>query len=434
MTTIAGTAHRTRLYYGWVIVIVVALASFTQATGTFMALSVFLKPMTDEFGWSRTVFTGATTLGTIAGAFVSLVVGRYLDRLGGRWLLTMGLFLLGGAFVLMAFVQTLWQFYLLQLLDRVVTMGVIGLTLQVIVPKWFVVKRGRAVALAGLGGIVGSTVMPLYLQLAIDLSGWRLASAVAGISVWAVSILPVALFLRRQPEDMGLSPDGLSSEDAEREAQRQAVKRRRTVRQEVSWTLSQVLRFPSFYLLLASFSVLFLVGPGLVLHLIPYLQDKGIDPQQGVWILSIWAGAGAIGALVMGFLSERFGSRWMATLAFLLMGMGFAFLLMVDSLATGVAWALFMGSVAGAVFNTLYQLIFADYYGRESLGRIRGAVWPVQMLTNSAGPLIAAIAYDVLGTYSPVFVAFAGLMVLSAALVFMAKPPRSVPGDRTGAG
>lgn len=425
MTTTTATGSRKRLYYGWVIVIVVALAGFTQTAGTFSALSVFLKPMTDEFGWSRTVFTGATTVGTIAGAFVSLIVGRYLDRLGGRWFLTGGLFFLGGTFILMAFVQNLWQFYALQVVDRVVTMGIIGLTLQVIVPKWFVVKRGRAVALAGLGGMVGSTVTPLYLQFVIGAADWRIASAVAGGVVWVISILPVVLLLRRQPEDLGLRPDGLTVEEAAQEMENQARRRSHSAaREEISYTVAQVVRFPSFYLLVVAFSVLFMVGPGLVLHLIPYLKDKGIDPQQGVLILSLWSGAGAVGALVTGFLTDRFGPRWLGALAFVLMGAGFALLLAVDSVATGVLWAIFMGTVGGAIFNTLYQVIFADYYGRESLGKIRGVVWPVQMLSNSLGPLIAAIAYDALGTYSPVYAGFAVLMVLCGGLMFLAKPPR----------
>jgi MFS family permease len=412
-----------RLYYGWVIVIIVALAGFTQTAGTFSALSVFLQPMTDEFGWSRTVFTGATTVGTIAGAFVSLIVGRFLDRLGGRWFLTAGLFLLGGGFILMAFVQTLWQFYALQVVDRVMTMGVIGLTLQVIVPKWFVVKRGRAVALAGLGGMVGSTVTPLYLQFIMNGSDWRIASAVAGGVVWAVSIAPVAILMRRQPEDLGLQPDGLSAAEAARESAKAAA-RTGQKKEEISYPLGQVLRLPSFYLLLVAFSLLFLVGPGLVLHLIPYLKDRGIDPQQGVWILSLWSGAGAIGAVAAGFLTERVGTRYIATAAFLLMGAGFALLLAVFSLGIGLLWAVFMGSVAGATFNTLYQVIFADYYGRESLGRVRGVVWPVQMLSNSVGPLSAAVAYDMLGTYNPVYAVFAILMVFCAGLVFLAKPPK----------
>ncbi|MBI4310952.1 MAG: MFS transporter [Chloroflexi bacterium] len=424
MANITAAIAKPRLYYGWVIVGVVALAGFTQAAGTFSALSVFLSPMTTEFGWSKTVFTGASTLGTICGAGVSLVVGRYLDRLGGRWFLTVGLLLLGGTFVLMAFIQTLWQFYALQIIDRVVTMGVIGLTLQVIVPKWFVAKRGRAVALAGLGGMVGATITPLYLQFVITAADWRMASAVAGIVVWVISVLPVAMLLRRQPEDMGLRPDGLAPGEGVTEGpQGRQGRGGRQVKEEVSYALRQVLRFRSFYYLLIAFSLLFLVGPGLVFHLIPFLKDQGLDPQYGVWILSTWSGAGAIGALAVGFLLERYNTRRVGAVAFLLMGVGFISLLAVDSLAKGLLWGVFLGFVAGASFNTLYQVVFANYYGRESLGKVRGVVWPVQMLSNSVGPLSAAIAYDVMGTYVPIFTVFAGLMVFSAGLVFMARPP-----------
>ena len=84
-----------------------------------------------------------------------------------------------------------------------------------------------------------------------------------------------------------------------------------------------------------------------------------------------------------------------------------------------------MGLVGGGVFSTLYQVIFADYYGRESLGTVRSAVWPIQMLTNAAGPLTAAVAYDAFGTYVPVFATFALLMTVSALFAFAARPPDS---------
>jgi sugar phosphate permease len=209
MAVITEKADSNRFYYGWVIVATVGLASFSQAAGFFPVLGVLLKPMTAEFGWSRTVFTAATTLGTLAGALAALFVGGIVDRVGGRWLLTAALFLLGLTYVLMAFMQDLWQFYALQIFGRMLTMGVISLALRVIIPKWFIARRGPAVAIAGMGGMLGNTLTPLYVQAVVGMADWRTATFVAGAAIWAVSVIPVALFLRRQPEDMGLLPDGV---------------------------------------------------------------------------------------------------------------------------------------------------------------------------------------------------------------------------------
>ncbi len=406
------------VYYGWIIVLTVALANFSQTAATHPVLSVLLGPITTEFGWTRTMFTAGITLGTLAGAVAAIFVGRVIDKLGGRWILTVALFVLGLTFVLLAFVQTLWQFYVLQITGRMLAMGVVALVLQVTVPKWFVKKRGIAVALAGLGGMIGNTVTPLYVQWVISMADWRVAAFVAGIVVWVISVLPVAFFMRRRPEDMGLLPDGaLPGTPATRDSGKTPSS------EENSLTLAQAARVPAFYLLGAAFTLLFLVGPGMTFHLLPYLEGKGLTPSQGVWVLALWSVSGALGALVAGAATSQLGARRALSGAFLFMALGLGFLMLVNSFPAGLVWAVYMGMLIGGIFNTLYQVILADYFGRESLGRINGAIWPVEMLTNAAGPLVAAMVFDSVGNYYPVFTFFAIVLVGCAALTFLAKPP-----------
>ena len=195
-------------YYGWVIVIVIGLGGFTQSAESYPVLGVLLKPMTGEFDWTRADFAGATMLGTLLGGIVALKAGPMIDRLGARWILTVSFAVLGSTLVLLALIQTLWEFYLLQIVGRALTMGILALALGVVVPKWFVAKRGRAVAFGGLGQRIGNAVTPLYVQYLVSHGSWRQATAVAGILMWVVSMIPIALFLRRRPEDMGLKPDG----------------------------------------------------------------------------------------------------------------------------------------------------------------------------------------------------------------------------------
>ena len=145
--TSSNPQPQARFYYGWVIVVVVALAGFTQSAETYPVLGVFLKPMTDEFGWSRSVFAGAMSIGTILGGFLALGIGPLVDRYGPRWILTFAFIILGATLALLGGITTLWQYYALQIIGRVMTMGVIAMAMQVIIPKWFVAKRGRTVAL-----------------------------------------------------------------------------------------------------------------------------------------------------------------------------------------------------------------------------------------------------------------------------------------------
>ena len=418
--------HKPRFYYGWIIVIVVALAGFTQSAETYPVLGVFLKPMTKEFGWSRSVFTGAASIGTLLGGVLALVTGPLLDRYGPRWMLTIGFIILGGSLILMSGISALWQYYVLQIIGRVMLMGVVAMAVQVIIPKWFVEKRGRAVALSGLGMRAGNTITPLYVQFLVSTWSWRAGTAVSGVVIWMASLLPVAIFLRRRPEDMGLLPDGVTPEEFEQTLDTAPGTGAHTPRQEVSLSVRQVVRLPSFYLLTAAFSLLSIVLPGTLLHLIPYLTDQGLSDGVAVAIVSVWSASGAIGGLIFGFLAERRNIRLVLAGGILLMAAGFFFLLIVESPVRGFIWGFYTGLLGGGIF-TLQQVVFADYYGRDSLGAIRGIFWPVQLVANSVGPVIAAYAYDTTGNYALIFTVFGILILVSSLCIFLARPPVVLP-------
>ncbi len=429
MTTDHTARRRPRFYYGWVIVVVVALVSFVQTAETLPVQSVFLKPLTEDFGWSRTVFTGSMTIGTVLGGIIAIIMGPLIDRFGGRRILVIALPILGVSVILLAFITTLWQFYTLQILGRMVTMGVIALATSVIIPKWFVSRRGLAVAMGFLGLRAGNTITPLYAQLLVSIWNWRVAIATTGAVVLAVSILPVAVFLRRRPEDMGLQPDGGTPADIDRHHAAPSGTFTRSSRKEVSLSLRQVVRLPSFYLLVIAFSLGYLIFPSLNLHMIPYLTDRGLGPGIAVGVLAVWSASGALGSIIFGLLADRYGTRRIITVDFLLVAAGLVLLLAVRSPTLGLLWGLYQGLAQGGVL-TLQQVMLADYYGRESIGAIRGVVWPVNMMANAAGPMAAALAYDITGSYLSIFALFVAFALLASLCVFVARPPaHSAPQD-----
>lgn len=411
---------RKPFYYGWVVVAVVALAGFTQSAESFPVLGVFLKPITEEFEWSRTLYTGAMTIGTVLGGAIALGVGPFLDRFGGRWVLVASFAVLGLVWVLMAEIDALWQFYVLQVLARMLMIGVVGLAMGVIIPKWFVAKRGRAVALGGMGAKLGNAVTPLYIQYFIGLRDWRLAALVSGLLVWVVSLIPTAIFLRRQPEDLGLQPDG--SDDDSAPAQRSASATMERSRPEVSMSLREVLQYPAFFLLTASVMLTSFAQPSLNLHTIPYLTDHGVGAGTAAAVLTVWAVFGGIGSLCLGFLVERYGIRPVMAVNQAVIAAGFVLLFLVDSSGSALVWGAYMGLVQGGNFF-LQPVLFADYFGRESLGAIRGVVWLVQMLAHASGPLAASLAYDVLGDYVAILLVFGAFTLVGGVLIAFAQPP-----------
>jgi len=406
----------------------VALCHFAESAEIFPVLGVLLKPMTEEFGWSRTTFTAATSIGTLAGGLAGPLVGPYVDKFGSRNILLVSFTLLGATMIGMAFITELWQFYVIQITGRFLALGVISLSLQIIIPKWFVAKRARAIAISGLGGRLGNSITPIYVAFLVSVYDWRVATVTTGVVMLAMTLLPIALFMKRQPEDMGLLPDGMSHEEkARRDAAATAAGR--PVVDEISLTLRQVSRMSPFYFLLGAQLVGNFANPALNLHMIPYFTDQGLSSAVAVTATTTLFLSGAVGSLLFGLLAERMGIKAVITLNYVLTGAGFGLLLLVDTPLTAVLWGAFMGTVQGGG-QTLNQVMFPDYFGRGSLGAIRGAITPLTLGANAAGPLAAAIAFDVTGSYFAIFAAFGVVRVASAFLVVIARPPAGSAADQ----
>lgn len=419
MSTVSKERSKPKLYYGWIIAVVVALAGFSNSAETFPVLSVFLKPMTEEFGWSRTTFTGAMTIGTLLGGAIAVGIGPLIDKIGPRWILVAGGFVMGGTFILMALIHTLWQYYALQAVSRMVAMGVMGLATNVILPKWFIAKRGRALAISSMGMRAGNTVTPLLAQFLVALGGWRMSLAVIGTMTVILSVVPAGIFMRRRPEDMGLLPDGALPGEAASQAAGRKGKARGP---EVSLTVKEVVRQPSFYFLVTAFALSFLYMASLNLHMIPYFTDQGISTQTAVTVVAVWSFTAGFGGLISGFLADKVSLRVLLPMGFTFVSISFIFLLFAHTPQVALAWGFYHGLLGGGLF-LLQQVVFANYYGRNSLGAINGVVWPVQMVTNAIGPLAGSLAYDMLGSYTVIFMVFSGLALVSAICAFLAKPP-----------
>jgi sugar phosphate permease len=412
-------------YYGWIIVVVVAIGGLVQTAEAYPVLGVLLKPITEEFGWSRSTFAGALTIGTLCGGVVAIFVGPRLDRYGGRWILTVAFIIIGLALILMSRVTTLWQFYVLQAIARMMNMGVVILGLQVIIPKWFIYGRGRALAFSQLGMTLGNIVVPLYIQMTAATAGWRVASMILGIAVVIVAIPVFTIFLRRRPEDMGLFPDGVVYQKHTETLDKTVTSEGGTPLAksfEVSFSVREVVKMRSFYLLLTASTILMFVAPGMFLHLVSYLTDNGLSPRVSAMVMAVVSGSSAIGSISFGTFADRHNPRLLLASGLALMGIGYLLLIFSHSIVPAFAWAVYMGIVQGGVFTTI-QVVWANYYGRESIGGIRGVVWPVQTTAAAIGPLISALTYDMYGGYAFIFALCAFLSVVGSLSVLVAKSP-----------
>ena len=416
------------LYYGWVIIMVTAALQFAGGTPTFPVLGLFLKPETGELGWSAASYSLPLTIGTILGGFAGALTGPAMDKYGPKWIMTIAAVLVGTCFILQGLVQHYWQYFILATVTRSVTAGAFFMVVGIVIPRWFLAKRGLAAAISGLGGSFGQFVNPIMVQTVIATLGWRAAWASMGILVWVVAILPVFFFLKNKPEDMGLLPDGVTPDEAERRKNEantpaQPGKRRGRVVRDVSMTAKQALRTRSFYLMLLAQSAIALVISGLHFHWFAYMTSKGLSGNVAVASISISSLASIPSSLLAGYMADRFPLRFILLTTYLGFSFTVCLLLFTSTPTMAYLYGISLGVFSGMAFTT-NLVAWADYYGRAHLGAIRGMTSPVNQITNASGPLVASLALDFFGNYSIILIVFIVVAFLGSLCWIMAKPPK----------
>jgi predicted MFS family arabinose efflux permease len=265
---------------------------------------------------------------------------------------------------------------------------------------------------------LGGAVLAFGGQVIIDWSGWRAAYLAYGLALLVLLVLPAALILRRRPEDLNLLPDGgpgpvpLDSKRA-----------RRQPTEEMSWSLAEAVRTPSLWLLIAALTVAIVAQSSVTFHQVAHYSDMGIDPLAAAATLSAYGVAGAFATGLWGFLTERFSERRLAIVVLLMAAVVTLYLLKVQTAGEAMTFAVLFGLTSRGE-GTLFNIILAQYYGRDSYGMISGFTRPFWSAGNAVGPLLSALAFDVTGSYQVMFVFSALMSVLAAVLISLARKPQ----------
>jgi MFS family permease len=412
----------TPFYYGWVIVAVVFLAEFTTSGMGGSTISLFFKPMTDSLGWSLTSLVGAVTAQAVAGMVIAPLLGPLLDRYGARPVMLFGALAAGAGLLIMMAVQEVWQFWILYAAVGALGLNELGrLSGPVVVTKWFIRRRGRAMAIAISGAGIGAMVMAPITALLIASIGWRYSWGVMGITLMVLMVPAVLLFMRRQPEDMGLLPDGATPQ-ALAPADGPAASPLPQAELEPSWSLREALRTRTMWILVVSLNLVNLATVPMVLLQVPYFTEQGMSNQGASYLFTLsWLGF-TISRFIWGFVAEHVPIRFALAGMCLARSLGIFCLVLVPYPYNIGPFLLFSGVLGGAM-GILQPMAFANYYGRASTGRIQGAIRPLMSVPQLVGPLTVAILFDATGSFSFAFMGASVLGFLGTAIVLFAKPP-----------
>ena len=415
-----------KFFYGWYIVAVGFLSHVACAFHMSSTLSVFLKPLTEDLAVSRGLFSLLRSGEILIGAAMAPLVGPLVDRYGGRWLMAGGALVAGAGFVLLSQVSSYWQF--LALRWTFITIGGVfmcHMVVSVTVSRWFVRKRGRAIAIASLGQGLSKVCIPIVTATLFAWVGWRGTWSIFGVITLVLIVIPALMFMRRSPEDLGLRPDGdLPDElDADGAAVDRGTLQKQIPADEELWTWREVLRTRTFWIVCFIYGMANVGIAGLNLHVFAYVTDIGFSPWVGATVLSIIASTQLGSTLVWGFLAERMQIRYSSMLMFLIQAGGLALAIVTNEVAVLYLGFLFYGIGLGGGW-VLQELVWANYFGRLSLGMVRGLGILVTHAFGAAGAPFFGYVHDATGSYDTSFIAFVIALALSALLSLVARAPR----------
>jgi MFS family permease len=415
-------SSKRRFFYGWYIVGTGFLTNIASAFALASTLSIFLKPLTAELGISRGVFSLLRSGEGIIGALSAPFIGTLVDRHGGRWLIAIGTAIVAAGYFVLGHVDTFTQFALVRL--SFVTLGdaMMGsMVVNIVIAQWFLRRRGRAFAISSMGVGFAKVCMPIVAASLIVWLGWRQTWVVFGLVTLVLGVVPALLFIRRSPEEMGLLPEGTGEPIASRAKQNRATTDA-TTNQDLEWTRGEAMRTRTFWLLVITFGIASVGVTGLNLHVYPYVTDLGHPPLVAATVMSVIASMQLFSPLAWGFLAERVDVRIAAMLRFVIQGIGLGLAILTPSLfCLYVGFFLYGIGLGGNM--VLPEVLWANYFGRRSLGKVRGLGLLISQVMAAAGPPFFGFLFDITNGYGLSFAIFGCALITSAVLSLMLRPP-----------
>lgn len=393
-----------------------AFAILCVAYGIQFSYGVIMPSIQATTGWSRASLSLPYSLYVFIYSGLGIVSGRLTDRLGPRIVITIGAFLLGVGVMLISVVHDLWQQYVVLGLIAAFGMSAAYVPCNATVVRWFVRKRGTAISVTSSGASFGMFLFPPLATALVAGWGWRSAYFVLG-AVGLASIAVCAGFMVRDPEQMGLTPDGVPTLQAPTEATLDAIA------PEDEWTLEDARRTTTFWLINVIFTLTWVVVFLPMVHIVPFAVDLGITPFRAAMTISVIGFAGFAGRLLVGAISDRIGRVATLGLCLFLQAASFGGFAITTGIGLLYTSAILFGFSYGGI-TALFPALLGDFFGRIAVGAIVGFIFALAGSPAAFGPLIAGYIYTATKSYTAAFYLSAALNLLALSLLLFLKKPK----------
>jgi len=378
--------------------------------GGMFAYGVFFGELENEFGWSRAIISGASSLAFVIMGVLAVVAGRLNDRIGPRILIATSAVLFGAGYALLSRVQTPWELFLFYGVLTGMGYSAHDVVTLSTVARWFVRRRGAMTGIAKVGTGVGQLLVPVIAATLIATYGWRSAAFVIGTASLLILVVAAQL-MRRDPRSVGQYPDGVEM----------AIGRAPVDSRETGMTLAEAAVTGQFWILCAIQLTVFFCLMTVMIHIVPHATDQGVAAPVAATILSTIGAISIAGRLTIGTLSDRLGGRRSLTICFVVLLASFVLLQFSETTWMLFLFAAIYGFAHGGFFTAMSPTL-AEFFGTGSHGVIFGIVLFSGTIGGAIGPLLAGSLFDMTGSYEVVFLTLTGSCLLGLLLTFALRP------------
>lgn len=380
--------------------------------------------MIEDTGLSRTRISLLYAIGTGVSALMVGVVSRMADRYGARVMAILVAFLMGVACFGMAAAVGGLQFFLAFAALRALGQGSLPINATLLTASWFVARRGRAMAIMGLGFAASNAVIPPLGRFLIEAVGWREAYIVFGLMVWVLVIPGALLLVRDSPEDVGLFPDGAPGPPENEPVPASRDRHGRDTR--------KVFSSPTFWLIALPLATPSLVVTAIIFHQTSIFEERGLSADVAALIFPVMAVTSAVTALIVGPLVDRHGPIRLVRFNLTMLLLALLLVQFISAAWMAVFYGLLLG-MANGTWQIVNGVTWAHIYGRHGLGRIQGSAVMVGITAAAIGPLPLSFIRDQTGGYAVPLVVMGALVIAGAIAIGFARPERQGQAGRMAA-
>ncbi|WP_099159836.1 MFS transporter [Virgibacillus ndiopensis] len=406
------------IYYGWVIVFVAGLGVFFSGPGQTYSNSTFIDEYIQDFGWSRSEVSSLYSTATLIAGFGMMLVGRFIDRLGQRFMMVMVGSMLALACFFNSFVSSIWMLGVGFFIIRLFGQGSMTLVPKTLVAQWFIQKRGIALSLMTLGSFISASLFPIINTWLIHTWSWQLAWRFWGALILIIFV-PIAFFtVKNRPEDMGLVPDGNMHKEKSQPKLGTVVEAA-----EEDWTLKEARKTRAFWAILICVGIPAMVNTGITFHIISIFDENNLSPTTAALVLSLMALVGIPMSFVSGYITEKIKTNYVLMFIFVLEIVLLLLLLVTKNFAMAILFGIIWG-IANGFERIGLNIIWPNYFGRKYIGSITGVGSTVMVLGSAFGPLPFGVGFDMFHSYTSIILLTIVFPVIGLISAWIAKKPK----------